>query len=560
MRVIGYETIHPQQDRLSQMVLDAIKPYLYVGPAAHYLRTPVISTQPQSGKTGTVVSVIDKFIDHCEETQSTFQVIVLCGLPDKSLRDQTHKRLTINMGPDGLSPTGAMLNHKALGTRLARYKGQWAERGILVLNNSPRVRTLKAAALCPVDKRLIVLDECHFGAGRNGCIDIFLKSVGVHISEQMHTWDHSNGLNVVVGVSATPFAHIALSPLYDKSKDRALFQPIYMAPPPEYNGVKQMLDKGRLRKGGGLFNKQGISLPLWDSIYDEFLDNCDEKGPGYLVVRAMSKDHDHLTKWCGLQNAAGEPVEFKEFDSLESGSSRSCNDLVPFLSKQPLDPTIVIIRGAMRAGVTIPAGNYVRGWVETLSKQDDTQMQAGVGRACGYGKLDEDYPIYCDVESARTSMRLYDELLTDTVKVLPSGVGNRRKASNVKEFVSAGRVVTRDEAYNLMPKGKQITWVSRNVSHNVVERLHRNARESKRCWAIYFDGPPSKTAFEEHERNAAANKRGLESSYEDLLSAYNKAISEHPEWKGMVVILNIEEVAENGHKALKAKSSLLKAV
>lgn len=411
---LGYETIYPQQQRLAERTMSVL---LENEASATGRRSPIILLQPQGGKTGAIEWLIWLFINDCQARGLTFQVIVLCGLPHITLIEQTRNRLTESVRPsDGVTPFGARLDRVAKDSGLLRLPQKMWANGIVCVHNSTPLRRLDLGM--PVDRRLWIGDEVHLGNVKDGNIDVLLKNHGVRVCEQIHTWDNSKTTNHFVGVSATPSAHMLKDgDINPPLSGESLFKIVYEAPPENYNSPAKMRANERLRQTETLV-QNGQPTTFWKKVWAEFLQNCEVHGPGHLVVRATGKKHAQLMS---IINRRGRKIECREFDS----ESQNIDELNAFLATQPAGPMIVVIRGSMRAGITLEQKHFIRGWVETESVTSDTQAQSGVGRACGYDRSQDTYPIYCDLKHIDAWIEAYAALDKKNPSVpIPSGVQN----------------------------------------------------------------------------------------------------------------------------------------
>jgi hypothetical protein len=575
--ILGHEMIYPPQQRVGATALGII--LANEKPGTLNRRSPFILLQPQSGKTGVIEVLINDFIDDCVARNRTFQIIVFCGLSLRSLTEQTRNRLTAFMTADGCVQVGARLNRKADNTGLVRLPGALLSDGLVILHNSPKLRQLNLNI--PVDVRLWIGDEAHLGNVKDGNIDLMLKNHGVYICEQIHTWDNSRTVNHFVGVSATPSAHMLKSdnlPL----EGEALFHWIYEPPPPNYNSLAKMRANGRLRPTQPLFLKNNSHTAFLTHILAEWQSNCVTLGPGYLLIRAMGKKHARLMNYL---NRKGRQIEYTEFDSEKGNIDR----LTDYLSIKPAEPTIVVIRGSMRAGITLGSDHHIRGWVETESITSDTQVQAGVGRACGYGGRSLDtYPIYCDLDKVDEWIEAYDKLDNGETPTIPSGIQSRPLKAHVyypvkevlpyqkaydkyiKPFRDLDKEDKRDDKRSdtdrMQRYRRQFSSTTRNVLTDVADLFlgDRPQRDSGSTVGLHIDGPTSDKAakaciakhsksytpeqvWEMVHRNRASYKKLLQElaeQYPDVNFDVGKNAKGEPE--GKVLVFKINELKFNG--------------
>ena len=548
-RCIGHERVYTLQDLVANEALERLLLNELCGTVNR--RSPIVILQPQAGKTGVIESFIERFIDDCVARGRTFQIVVLCGLPHLVLTEQTRDRLTESV-IDGATPIGARLHVKAMNTNLTRYPGSLQREGLLIYHNSSPLRRLNLDT--KVDVRLWIGDEVHMGNVKNGNIDLLLQHHGVHICEQIHRWDHSKTTNHFLGVSATPSAHLIKSDNIELQGD-ALFHCIYKCPPAEYNSLSKMKKNGRLRATEPLFRDKASTDPsaFFDQVLSDFRKACRTQGAGHLVVRATGQKHDQLIKYV---NRDGGKIEFCEFDT----ENNNIGELNSYLSVKPSEPTIVVIRGSMRAGITIGLKHYIRGWVETESTNSDAPTQSGAGRACGYGRNSDTYPIYCDLARVDHWIRAYEDLDGKHVRRVPRGVQNsgttERKYYGIREILPYKEAVatyvepnksrykeTRSSKYRT-----QISATSGNVFNDVAGWLLEGRRDSGSTLGIYVDGPLTRAATEKYIKDHDGSGQGLRKKfhaaeevwgwYRRNRESYKKLVKKFPEAVGKAIIFD----------------------
>jgi len=570
---IGHEKIFPQQIQMATLIWMLLLDRLQGNPHA---RTPLLMAQPQQGKTGAIICLIDKFIDYCVKHSKTFQVIVTCGLAELSLRDQTLARLTESVADDGMTLTGACLDIKARSTGLARYKpvAGTTMPGILVVNRSTKLRSLKKHLLCDVDLRLVISDECHVGNGKGGCMDKFLQTLGVRPNQQIHTWqdDACGGKTLFVPVSATPFAHFALSAKYKGAPaSRTLYDTVYVAPGENYTSPLDLWDN-RLLPTGALFCNVGDELvpsPILGDIFDHFEQECESYGPGYSLMRATGKEHEALMGYIENRNRRGIPTEVMCFDSKpgKDSDSRPISELLSQLATRPQVPVVLVIRGAFRAGMTLPQNHYIRLWVETSSDNVDTQLQAGVGRACGYGRKGDVFPIYCDIPKIQEALDFYRNLeFLEPVSAIPSGVQNHQALNTVdvapvgwiskQEWIDGKGMLhpARDRMW-FKPRHAQIATTRGNIAKDTALLTLRGTRESGNTWGHEVNGKADSERYREYVR--LYPDRQPDSTLEAMHHHYDLLLKTFPGCEGNVIVFeHTGDESPDGDSIQRRRSAL----
>jgi hypothetical protein len=155
------------------------------------------------------------------------------------------------------------------------------------------------------------------------------------------------------------------------------------------------------------------------------------------------------------------------------------NELVKFLHQTPDEPTVVMVRQALRAGLTLPASISQNFYavIDTPGdkSRNDTTVQSFIGRSCGYGKKDDTYPIYANMKEIQTSIDFFNGV----EGAVPSGIKN----TGVKIKSGKGRyeIVQND--------GKRMVSVcSATHENDMADQVLRN----QNTWAdryVYLDGP-----------------------------------------------------------------------
>jgi len=506
---IGNETLHDQAWDITERVWGI----LCNNVETKSKLVPIVSLQPQQGKTEVMIALTDHFVRYCQARGLTYQVIVISALSHCDLRDQTRARLTYDVvDRDGRSvQVGAKLQTLAdSGDNRLPSPG-----GIMIENGTPKLPKTFATLPRDVDMRLIMIDEIHYGNGAFGNIDKALRVVGIKIGENMRAWFQGETRNHVVGVSATAFAHACLS-RFDSSDqinldDNSLFQTITVEPGAEYNSIKRMLDNGRIQEFTEFFGKEGLTATGKQSLKSS--------AHKYTVVRApKGKYRDSIEQFISDNRLVS-----REFDS----DHQNISQLNAILEQKPDTHTIVLIKGACRAGITLSETSYIACWVEQNSVNSDTGAQAGPGRACGWGKTEDTYKIFCNKRALEKVAAYYDAILTDgKAIVIPSGRQNRKKeisrqSRTVEQVVSLeqGKEIVRGRTGGSL-QGARVFTSTYGRRDSVKGLLDGNYEITGKCEAVIFDGPYS-----------GKNGKNYDASWERLTN-------EHPEWVGKCVILS----------------------
>lgn len=572
-KTVGHETVHPNQQLLAltclNMLLDNEKP------ETTNKRSPILIGQPQSGKTGAIIEFLVLFIADCVARGRTFQIVVGSGLPQIELAEQTKGRLKDSLGLDGMTRQGAQLDSLVQKSNLNGLPKSLYSDQLVIRHNSVSLKDLDLNATPrPVDVRLFLIDEVHIGNVLWGNIDIMCRNHGAFINEQIHAWDNSKTINHFMGVSATPSAHMIMCdnmPL----KGSALFTWAYEAPPSNYLSLGMLLNSGRLIQTEPLFLKSGPPTTFLKRVLRAFRDACKAHGPGHLVIRAVGKQNDRLMEYIN-QNGK---IEVKVFDSAQG----NIDELNAYLSTQPSEPMVVVIRSSMRAGITLGQKNFIRGWVETKSVNSDSQAQSGAGRACGYGREVETYPIYCDIRHIESWVKAYEEMDQGKApSTVPKGQHNIASHSmmefhwdDVLDFKTAYELHVepfkdndkRDAKGNKIGgKGvirRQIAKCSENASLDVADLIMNYSRRSASTSGCFMDAPTTLVAVRNYLKGS-----GKKYTEADVWGLYNQRLKSwetfeacHPDKVGKVIMLKPIKIADSRSRSelQKGRSALKKA-
>ena len=531
-------------------------------PGAKHRRVPLLIAQPQSGKTITEIAIMDRYLDRCIEDKKKYQLVSLCGLPNLDLRKQTSERLKLATTPDGKAQTGAMLNVKAMLSGYSLYPAEDMDKGVLIYHNSQALKKVDLTTV-PAERRLIVIDECCVGFNKSGSIEHFLKKHDVDLSQQMPWWGNGKTQNDVVPLSATPFAHMIAADEVNLAGE-SLFTIVYMPPSKGYNSLKMMRENGRLQQVEPL-SVAGKASEFFTKLKQDF----EAQAPGYCVVRAVGSKNAELVSLINQENRKGHKTAFKQFDEAEG----NLDELLAFLSKKPTEPTFVLIRGSMRAGITLGHKHYVRAWVETATVKRDVVAQAGAGRACGYGREKDRYKIYCNLDAVDEVIRLYDDLDMmyyggrKVIKAVPAGRQNKAagdmgsqgkncyRVLGLTTFEEADRAVAGRGSRKIGATGKkvndaQVSTLSANTVTIVGELLLFRPgllkRDNGSVIGYKIDRAPTRqeieNAFMTTWRRESKQRYPTKALRDDLhrrhVAAFRQIEKEHPEWIGWAVMLD----------------------
>jgi hypothetical protein len=272
-------------------------------------------------------------------------------------------------------------------------------------------------------KRVLILDESHWGSAEGGRISKILKAGHSSYAYNWHEMKDSN--TFVVLVSATPFVEEY------ECDDIAYKATFTLDTKPPYYGVKRMLELERvqdqcddemtelfetsLENGnksyktvGRLFKEKLKKIPKqgngfiiirennheWVDVLKAFIDMGDQNNLVYLDYNGTTFD-TLLSDYYKLVNKeTAEACEFyAENDDTPDGpvpkTNRMC-DIDAILNVEPDRVVVIFIQRTLMAGKTLDTTNVLMvvdcPCTDQRNQSTDTVVQGLVGRCCGYGK------------------------------------------------------------------------------------------------------------------------------------------------------------------------------
>lgn len=375
--------------------------------------TQVLLNAPmQSGKTGALIATMRMFVRAFPSKKKPF-LLYFSNIHDNVLKDQCDVRLTAAHLTEG-GMTKVM--------HLAQIK------------KGSKVREEVRKRLKQSDYVLVVFDEGHWGTAKDGALDSMLKESGIdpcllRRANVFFLW-----------ASATPYQHMAAK--INGDLDVSVV-PLEVAP--GFIGTVELHAKGLFRQAPPLLSREDKSKVSKeaDQVISEFLSLCEEKGPGYAVLRVKSLKQatilaDHL-KRKGVESDIY-TCRHKELDPR----LRPISFLYERLKILPGSAHAQILIHGMRAGKTLETSQlcYIRMHVDFLGLTPTGTAEAvaqSVGRYCGYNK-DTNFPIYCDLNMLEIHIQYERELRSGAeIQTVPPGTHNTgsKSKNGYDEYVFA---------------------------------------------------------------------------------------------------------------------------
>ena len=331
---------------------------------------------------------------------------------------------------------------------------------------------------------------------------------------------------MLLSVSATPYPQTARMILESEA-----FTPVMLGTSPKYYSLNHIVRDERLKQAEPITRKtQGEIVPsdFFKERVAEFRGLCQKHGNGYMVVRATGARAEavknHFKFADGILLPLDQQIEVRDFH-CELGNTSKLNEC---LRAQPPYPTVVIIRGTLRAGKTLSTTKHIRLWIESAGSKTDTLVQSGVGRSLGYAgtdghsKFDDSYPIYCNAALIDDALAFYDQFYEfDGIRIVPRGNWNDRvhAKENYRQVIAPSMDEVPLEIRNSAYWGRQ-SKVSANNKKDLARYILEELKPTGKAPVIVVDGP---------------NPNHLE-SWHELLTRY-------PDIQGSIVYYQKDEQA-----------------
>ena len=227
---------------------------------------------------------------------------------------------------------------------------------------------------------LLMMDEVQYGSNEKNNLTKFLINNGVDWKDKQSL---SGNNTYIVSVSATPFNEMVSDTLNVKKI-------INIKKDSNYVGVTEFLKNDMIMEASNDDVQNGSIFYYIDEAYNRMIKET--QGCGIIFIR--TRDFNRIKETLTVR---------ERFDIIELYASGSCidysliNDAIEKMvgkyeylqsrnnTKNKVKPIIVLIKGAFRAGVTIPTRHkdYVY-MVYDYSVNAETTAQALLGRMCGY--------------------------------------------------------------------------------------------------------------------------------------------------------------------------------
>ena len=292
------------------------------------LRYAMLIARCQAGKTGAFQELIRQMLLNGDINRA----YILCGSNETELKDQAHA------------------------DTVAANSAAYASADVKVLFR----QDFKGADM-DITRALIVVDESHMDQTQKQELDRFLGRYGLSLDANPRTLNEKDAY--MVSVDATPYSELSAL-LYKESHPKHVEQ---LMPGAGYFGIQDYL------YGGLIEATYDISTKL--SAFKEMVRSGGNK---YALMRLTTGKHAEKQEMfaVGAFRQIGGKVLFFTAEKTEIE--------IAALKDAPAVPTLIIVRGRLRAGKVVPKQHISFVWEGAKTSKTDALVQGLLGRMCGY--------------------------------------------------------------------------------------------------------------------------------------------------------------------------------
>lgn len=304
-----------------------------------------------------------------------------------------------------------------------------------------------------VDTRrsLIILDESHMDQGKNQKLIEFALANSFDFAGTNSRMIEED--TYILSVSATPYSE--LSDIYHKITPRKFIS--YLTPGDNYIGIDYYLLNNHIHdtfKIGTEWNKFKDLVLSYGARFNLIRLRDDKKDDGALATILSNASSSGIDILYYTQDKCEIAITNKEkkqivkqrqeqvIKTFNINGKRHTNEfkeafinasLFPCLENKPKRPTLVILKGKLRAGKVVPKQNIGFVWENSSNPATDTAVQGLLGRMCGYYEDDVQIPhiyltknLFKDANTIVSNNELFRHIFMPTL-MMP------KKGSNLKE-------------------------------------------------------------------------------------------------------------------------------
>lgn len=316
-------------------------------------------TKPtQSGKTSDLYATVLLL----NKINPNNRSLIICGISDNSLRDQTAERMVYREYLGGVQHGLSTVEHYS---GIVKIKME-------AVNCCESINRIKNGR--KKGKMHIFIDEGHLGVGENQRIPTVVQELKVQ---------YPNIEFIITIITATPFNVDAVNEATPNSKFQ--YKHVALKAPKGYMGIENFLKQGRVKHiDGNLVEDEKIINKMFLGYYNKKLK------VGFHIIRIHGKIHSAVKEYL---NSFANIVEYDANNQTDMG----------LLEIKPLKPTIILVKAKLKAGITIHKEHVVSVWDN--SNTISGIIQGLLGRLTGINcKYNKDLVIFTDKITAENSI------------------------------------------------------------------------------------------------------------------------------------------------------------
>jgi len=388
----------------SQQKLSA---HIIFGMLMENIKTKIwLCAEAQCGKTGAIMYLINKLLYN----KPPYFIIFVTSISDNSLRTQNGLRMTDGYGINTVDVNELDIIKYDTKNVLNLHNGNLSDNNLNIIIGYIKRNNIKNV--------LVISDEGHFAqknGSRSDMLCLKIKKAKVMLTE--------------LDITATGFAHTIA--FYNQTIDNKLPNVgiVKLGNGNGYFGLEALKNSNRLKPSLIYSIGKKVIGKNVDCLMNDFLNQCQKDGNGYCIWRITKSTYPIIVKYIKRYYPNIKMVIYSSNSS--DGILKNSFGIKAINLDNPSDkPTIIFIKNALKAGVTINT-KYIRQWIDgvSLSTKDDNSLQSAA-RSFGYGRNKDRYNIYSNLD-IDTLIRHYQCIEKNIpMDVTNSGVGNS-KSKNI---------------------------------------------------------------------------------------------------------------------------------
>jgi hypothetical protein len=376
------------QDKISEEQLDASKSIIEGFRSDTQSRWTILTAQMQSGKTTTYYMTASEML----RQEMVENVVIFSGNSEVELRTQVQGQaqddfydLYERYLEEELEITG----------EIKRTLKRKIKNNIHVLWGSQMTQYTQ-----PQANTLYIWDESHYAQTKNMRPHKFLNAIQIAANGDISYLESNNCY--MLSVSATPFSEISDNIHENQNKNI-----VCLEVGETYHSVEKMLNNNLI-----------VGFNDWETCLTNALQEYKINEPKYALIRTNNVKRAEDAERVAIN--AGWDVRY--FDSSSQSNLVSLNEL----ENEPVNHTVVFLKGKCRMGKVVPK-QHIAFCMETASNsKTDTILQGLLGRMCGY-HLFTNIPVYLPNKIANSGEIERYVLYTRGEQYIPSKAMNIRK-------------------------------------------------------------------------------------------------------------------------------------